>query len=302
MKIAILSRKRSLYSTRRLIEEAKIRNFETKVWDPLKCDIIVGKVNHFLYYNKKKVAKVDAVIPRIGSSITHYGLTVLRRFIDLGIPSVAHPDSIAKARDKFHSLQILSQSGVLVPPTIMVRNPANISKAIDRVGGVPVIIKLIRGTQGVGVIILETKQSAESTVEALWRMGRHMLIQKYIIESKGVDVRVIIVDGEVVAGYKRIARYGEFRSNIHRGAIGEPVKLSTIQKEIARKSASVLNLAVAGVDLLESVQGTMVLEVNASPGLEGIEKATGVNVAEKIIRFTEKLSIEHKKDELRSPE
>lgn len=292
MRIAILSRKRSLYTTRRLIEECKDQNLEPLVLNPLKCDIIVGKDNHYLYYNKKKQKKIDVVIPRFGFSITQYGNSILRRFADLGVPSVANPDAIAVARDKFHSLQVLSHAGIKVPATIMVRDPANISKAIDRVGGVPVIIKLIRGTQGVGVIILESKQSAESTVDALWRLGRHMLIQQYIIESRGTDVRVIVVDGEVVTGYKRIAKYGEFRSNIHKGAVGEPIELSKEHREIARKSANTLKLGVAGVDILESVQGLMVLEVNASPGIEGIEKATGINVGKKIVAYAKKLAIE----------
>ena len=292
MRIAILSRKRSLYTTRRLIEECKEQDVEPVVLNPLKCDIFVGKDNHYLYYNKKKQRRVDAVIPRFGFSITHYGNSILRWFVDSGVPSVANPDAIAVARDKFHSLQVLSQAGIMVPASIMVRNPANISKAIDRVGGVPVIIKLIRGTQGVGVIILESKQSAESTVDAFWRLGRHMLIQQYIIESRGTDVRVIIVDGEVVAGYKRVAKYGEFRSNIHKGAIGEPIELSDEHREIAKKSAIVLGLGVAGVDILESAQGLMVLEVNASPGIEGIEKATQINVGEKIVAYAKKLAAE----------
>ena len=290
MRVAILSRKRSLYTTRRIIEECKDQNIEPVVLNPLKCDIIVGKDNHNLYYNKKKQKKVDAVIPRFGFSITHYGNSILRRFADMGVPSVASPDAIAIARDKFHSLQVLSQAGIKVPATIMVRNPANISKAIDRVGGVPVIIKLIRGTQGVGVIILESKQAAESTVDALWRLGRHMLIQQYIIESRGTDVRVIVVDGEVVAGYKRIARHGEFRSNIHKGSVGEPIDLSYEHKEMAKKSAYVLNLGVAGVDIIESVKGLMVLEVNASPGIEGIEKATRINVGRRIVEYAKKLA------------
>ena len=290
MRIAILSRKRSLYSTKRLVEESKKLDAEPLVLNPLKCDIIVGKKGQFLYYHKKKLKKVDVVIPRIGSSVTRYGLTVLRQFIDMGIPSVSDPDGIARARDKFQSLQILSKSGLLIPETIMVRNPANISKAIDRVGGVPVIIKLIRGTQGVGVLVLESKQAAASTVEALWRMGRHILIQQYIIESRGMDIRAVVVNGEVVASFRRIARFGEFRSNIHKGAIGEPVRLTQQQKKVAVKAAKILNLGVAGVDLLESAQGLMVLEVNASPGFEGIEKVTGVNVGRPIVEFARGLA------------
>jgi len=292
MRIAILSRKRSLYTTRRLIEECKEMNIDPVVMNPLKCDIIVGKENHYMYYNRKKQKKVDAIIPRFGFSITHYGNSILRRFADMGIPSVANPDAIAIARDKFHSLQVLSQAGIRVPVTIMVRDLNNISKAIDRVGGVPVIIKLIRGTQGVGVSISESKQAAESTVDAFWRLGRHMLIQQYIIEARGTDVRIIVVDGEIVAGYKRVAKYGEFRSNIHKGAIGETIELSEEHKEIAIKSALTLDLGVAGVDILESVQGLMVLEVNSSPGIEGIEKATKINVGRKIVAYANKLAVE----------
>ncbi|KPK91982.1 hypothetical protein AMJ80_06970 [bacterium SM23_31] len=292
MRVAILSRKRSLYSTKRLIEECKKQELEPVVLNPLKCDIIIGKKNDFLYYNKRRLESIDVVIPRIGSSITQYGISVLRRFLDMGVPSVANPEGIARARDKFQALQILSNSGLLVPQTIMVRNPANISKAIDRVGGVPVIIKLIRGTQGVGVIILESKQSAASTVEALWRMGRHILIQQYIIESRGMDMRIMVVDGKVVASCRRIARFGEFRSNIHQGAVGEPLELTPEQQEVAEKAAGIFGLGVAGVDMLESVKGMMVLEVNASPGFEGIEKITGDNVAKPIIEYAKRLALQ----------
>lgn len=292
MRVAILSRKRSLYSTKRLVEECKKQELEPVVLNPLKCDIIIGKKDHFLYYHKKKLGNVDVVIPRIGSSITQYGISVLKRFLDMGVSSVADPEGIANARDKFQALRILSQSGLLVPPTIMVRNPANISKAIDRVGGVPVIIKLIRGTQGVGVIILESKQAAASTVEALWRMGRHILIQQYIIESRGTDIRVMVVDGKVVASCRRIARFGEFRSNIHQGAVGEPVELSPEQREVAEKAAKIFNLGVAGVDMLESAKGLMVLEVNASPGFEGMENITGVNVGKPIIEYAKRLVLQ----------
>ena len=292
MRVAILSRKRSLYSTKRLVEECKKQELEPVVLNPLKCDIIIGKKDHFLYYHKKKLGNVDVVIPRIGSSITQYGISVLKRFLDMGVPSVADPEGIANARDKFQALRILSQSGLLVPPTIMVRNPANISKAIDRVGGVPVIIKLIRGTQGVGVIILETKQAAASTVEALWRMGRHILIQQYIIESRGTDIRVMVVDGKVIASCRRIARFGEFRSNIHQGAVGEPIELTLEQREVAEKAAKIFNIGVAGVDMLESAKGLMVLEVNASPGFEGMENITGTNVGKPIIEYAKRLALQ----------
>jgi ribosomal protein S6--L-glutamate ligase len=293
MKAAILSQKRTLYSTRRLIEECKARGIEPVVLNPLRCDILVSNNGHSLFYNKKRLNAVDVVIPRIGSSITHYGLSVLRYFSEMGIPSVAEWGSIAVARDKFHSLQVLSAAGVQVPATIMIRNPANISKAIDRIGGVPVIVKLIRGTQGIGVIILESKQSATSAVEALWQMGRHILIQEYIIESRGVDIRAIVVDGKVVASCRRFARLGEFRSNIHQGAVGELVELHPEYREIAERAAHILNLGVAGIDMVESVKGIMILEVNASPGFEGIEKITHINVAGAIIDYAKQLVAHH---------
>ena len=293
MKAAILSQKRSLYSTKRLVEECKVRDIEPLVLNPLRCDVLISSRERTLFYNKNRLPHIDVVIPRIGSSITQYGLSVLRHFTESGVPSVAGWESIAAARDKFHSLQVLSAGGICVPATIMVRNPANISKAIDRVGGVPVVAKLIRGTQGIGVIILESKQSAASALDAFWQMGRHILIQEYIIESRGIDIRTIVVDGRVVASCRRYAKMGEFRSNIHQGAVGEPIDLPPEQQEIAVRAANILRIGAAGIDMVESVKGTMLLEVNASPGFEGIEKITGINVAGAIVDYARRLAETH---------
>jgi len=294
MNLAIMSRKRSLYSTKRLIQEAKIQGLTTILLNPLKCDVIVGKSGHHIYYNKKIVKDVHAVIPRIGASVTKYGLNVLRQFVEMGIPAISSPDGIAIARDKFHCLQTLSQKGMLIPKTIMVRNPKNVSKAIDRVGGVPVIIKLIRGTQGIGVILAESKSNAVSMLDTLWSLGQHILIQEYIRESNGTDIRCMVVNGKVVACCRRIARLGEFRSNFHKGAIVEPVELTAEQQNIAVRAAETLRLGVAGVDMLESLRGMMVIEVNASPGFEGLEYATGINVAEAIVAFARNLAEKNK--------
>ena len=285
MRIALLSRKRVLYSTKRLIEECKAAGVEPVVFNPLKCEIVLGIDRQFLFYNKKKFPHIDVVIPRIGGSITQFGLAVLRQIIHQGIPSVSDPQGIECARDKFHALQVLAQSGIPVPRTIMVRDPKTIDLAIDRVGGVPVIAKLLRGTQGLGVIILDSKQAAQSTVEALWKIGRNILIQQYIIESRGVDIRAIVVGGKLIASYKRIAVTGEFRSNMHQGSVGEPIKLSKNQQDLAIHTAQVLNLGVAGIDMMESVEGMKILEVNVSPGFEGVEKVTGVNVAKFIVDY-----------------
>lgn len=289
MRIAIMSRKRTLYSTKRLIEEVKAKNIDPALLNPLKCDIITGKEGHFIYYHKKKLLNVDIVIPRIGASITKYGLNVLRQFIEMGIPSVSSPESIAIARDKFHCLVTIDKAGIKIPQTMMVRKPENISKAIDRVGGVPVVIKLIRGTQGAGVILIESKSAATSTIDALWSLGQHIIIQEFIVESRGTDIRCIVVDGKVVACCRRIAKYDEFRSNFHKGGAIEPVELTIEQEQSAIKAAKALNIGVAGIDMLESVEGTKVIEVNASPGFEGIEAATGVNVAKAIIDYAVKL-------------
>ncbi len=285
MRCAILSRKRHLYSTKRLVEGCKNAGIDPVVINPLKCGIVVGIENNQLFYNKRKFPAVDVVIPRIGGSITGYGLTVLRQLVNLGIPSVSSPLGIEHARDKFRTLQLLAQSGIPVPKSIMVRNPKDIDRAIRKVGGVPVIVKFIRGTQGIGVIILDSDQSAKSTVEALWKMGRNILIQQYIIESRGVDIRAIVVNGSIVASYKRIAAAGEFRSNIHQGSLGERVDLSHEHQELTVNAAKALGLGVAGIDMIESVDGMKILEVNVSPGLEGVEKVTGINVAQAVIEY-----------------
>ncbi|MCP4724454.1 MAG: RimK family alpha-L-glutamate ligase, partial [bacterium] len=214
---------------------------------------------------------------------------VLRQLVYMGIPSTSAPLGISIARDKFRCLQVLTKSGINVPRSILVRNPINIEKVIKRVGGVPVLIKLLRGTQGVGVIYIDSLQAASSTLETLWSMGKQLLIQEFIVESRGTDIRSVVVDGKVVASFRRVAKLGEFRSNIHKGAIGEPIELTEDQEDIAIRSAQALDLGVAGIDMLESAEGLKVIEVNASPGLQGIEKASKVNVAEAVVDFAVKI-------------
>ncbi|MFC1729119.1 RimK family alpha-L-glutamate ligase [candidate division KSB1 bacterium] len=299
MRIAIMSRKRSLYSTRRLIEEAESRKITPVVMNPLKTDIIVGKAGHYIYYNKRKIKNISAVIPRIGASTTRHGLNVLRQFVEMGVPSISNPEGIAIARDKFHCLQTMAKNGILVPKSILIRSLNNIEKAIDRVGGAPVIVKLIRGTQGVGVILIESKKSATSILEALWSLGQHIMIQEFIVESRGVDIRCMVVNGRVVASGKRIARIGEFRSNYHQGGVFETVDLSPGQKDIAVRAATSIGIDVAGIDMLESAKGLMVLEVNASPGFEGLESVTQVNVAGAILDYARELA--EKKEGKKAP-
>ncbi|MFC1564132.1 RimK family alpha-L-glutamate ligase [candidate division KSB1 bacterium] len=290
MRIAVLSRKRTLYSTRRLIEEIKKKGHDALVLNPLNCDIIIADGRQNINYKRKKMPEIDSIIPRIGTSITRYGTSVLRQLVFMGIPSVSSPIGIAIARDKFRSLQVLTHSGINVPKSILVRNPVNIEKAIKRVGGVPVLIKLLRGTQGIGVIYIDSLQAASSTLETLWSMGKQLLIQEFIYESRGTDIRSFVVDDKVVASYRRIAKSGEFRSNMHKGAIGEPIELTDEQRNIVINSVKALNLGVAGVDMLKSSEGMKVLEVNASPGLKGIEKFSDCNVAEAVVDYAVRIA------------
>jgi len=289
MIIAVLSKKRSIYSTKRIVEELKKIGLIPLIINPLKCDIVVGEKKLKIYYNKRLLPDIKCVIPRIGSTVSRYALTVLTQMVDMGIPTVSSPKGILMAMNKFHCLQGLTEYGIDVPKSVLIRDPNNLEKAVKTVGNFPVIIKLLRGAQGKGIILAESLESAASTLDTIWSMGKHILIQQYIVESKGTDIRVIVVDGEVVASYKRIAKIGEFRSNLHKGAIGIPVDLNKEQEKIAVKAANALDLKVAGVDMLESSGGLQVIEVNASPGFKGVEKATGINVALKIAKYAQRL-------------
>jgi ribosomal protein S6--L-glutamate ligase len=296
MRLAILSRKRTLYSTRRMIEAARARGHEPVVMDPLNFDIRIGTGRPELFYNRRPLKPVGAVVPRIGQSITFYGLAVVRQFEMMGVYTVNGSQAIARSRDKLRSLQLLSRHDIGMPDTVFSRHPEHVRDAIDMVGGAPVIIKLTSGTQGVGVVLADSETAAESMIETLYSLNQNILVQRYIAESKGRDVRAFVVGRKVVAAMTRTADgEEEFRSNIHRGGKGEAVRLPVEYRRTAVKAAEVMGLNVAGVDMLISDKGPLVMEVNSSPGLEGIEGATGVDVAAEIIAFVERDARRHER-------
>lgn len=288
MRLVILSRQPALYSTRRLFEAAQARGHDVRVLDTLQFDLHVSKRNPELLYQGEPVGPVDAVIPRIGASITFFGLAVVRQFEMLGVYCVNESQAIARSRDKLRSLQILSRHDIGMPATVYTRQADHLKSCIDRVGGAPVIVKLLQGTQGTGVILAESEITANSVVEAFQGLDQNILIQEFIREANGSDIRALVVGRKVVAAMRRQAVAGEFRSNIHRGGKAATVRLPAEYRRTALAAARVLGLRVAGVDLIESKAGPMVLEVNSSPGLEGIEKTTGVNVATAIIEHIER--------------
>lgn len=287
MEIAILSRRPQLYSTRRLVEEAKKRGHNVRVVDTLRCYMNLTGEGPAIHYKGEILPKYDAVIPRIGASITFYGTAVLRQFEMQGVFAVNDSVAVTRSRDKLRALQLLSRKGVGLPITGFAHAPDDVGDLINMVGGTPLVIKLLEGTQGIGVVLAETKQAAESVIDAFLDMHAHILVQEYIKESEGADIRCFVVGGKVIAAMKRQAKDGDFRSNIHRGGSAELVKITPEEKSIAIKAAKIIGLNVAGVDLLRSEKGPLVIEVNSSPGLKGIEKATGKNVASMIIRFIE---------------
>jgi ribosomal protein S6--L-glutamate ligase len=287
MKIAILSRSPEAYSTVRLREAADRRGHRVRVLDTFKFGISLETEYPDLYYAGKPLEPRDAVIPRIGASVTYFGTAVVRQFEQMGVFSVNTALGITNSRDKLRSLQILSKHEVGIPATAFVRARSDVLPAIERVGGTPVIIKLLEGTQGVGVILAETEKMAETIFETLQSARQNVLIQKFVAESKGRDVRAFVVGDRVVAAMRRVAQGGEFRSNVHRGGRTETVELDPAYERTAVRAAHILGLRVAGVDMLEGHDGPQIMEVNSSPGLEGIEKATGVDVAGAVVEFIE---------------
>lgn len=286
MRIGILSRKGSLYSTSRLRQAAEERGHKVSVIDFLRCSMgLEGKSGSILFRGEQ--VKVDAVIPRIGASVTFYGTAVVRQFETMGVYTLATSTAITTSRDKLCAHQILSRAGVGLPVTAFARSVKDTSSVIEMVGGAPLVIKLHEGTQGAGVVLAETKKAAESVIEAFRQLEANILVQEFVKEAKGSDVRCIVVGGRVVAAMVRHAAPGDFRSNLHRGGSAEPARLSTKERRTAVKAAKALGLNVAGVDLLRSERGPLVLEVNSSPGLEGIETTTGIDVAGEIIEFVE---------------
>src|SRR5436190_4135029 len=293
MRIVILSRQESLYSTRALVEAATKRGHQVRVLDTLQFDIRVSKRNPELFYQGAPVGPVDAVIPRIGASITFYGLAVVRQFEMMGVYCVNESQAIARSRDKLRSLQLLCRHDVGVPPTVFTRQADHVPDCIELVDGPPVVVKLLQGTQGIGVVLAETARAASSVIEAFHGLDQNILIQKFIREAQGTDIRALVVGRRVVAAMRRQVVAGEFRSNIHRGGSTKKVRLPAEYRRTAIVAARVLGLRVAGVDLIESDEGPMVMEVNSSPGLEGVEKASGVDVANAIIEQIER-ELQHK--------
>lgn len=288
MNIVILSRNPDLYSTQRLVEEGEKRGHLVEVIDPLKCDIIIEKEKPTIYFKDRYLDYVDAVIPRIGASITFYGCAVVRQFEMMGVFTIATSDAIQRSRDKLRSLQRLSKAGIGMPKTVFTNYSRDVEEVIEHVGGVPVIIKLLEGTQGLGVVLAETRNAAESVLEAFNGLEARVIVQEFIKEAKGADIRALLVDGQVVGAMKRQGKDGEFRSNLHRGGTAEIIKLNEAELKLAMNAARVLKLPVCGVDMLQSARGPLLLEVNSTPGLEGIEAATGKNIAKAIINYIER--------------
>jgi ribosomal protein S6--L-glutamate ligase len=288
MRLAILSRNPSLYSSRALVEAAKKRGHQVKVLDTLQFDIRVSRRNPELFYQGKPAEPFDAVIPRIGASITAFGLAVVRQFEMLGVYCLNESQAIARSRDKLRCLQLLSRHDIGLPPTVYTRQAEHVGDCIERVDGPPVVVKLLEGTQGIGVVLAESAAAASSVIEAFHGLEQNILIQKYIAEANGSDIRALVVGRKVVAAIKRQAVAGEFRSNIHRGGKAKKARLAPDYRKTALAAARALGLRVAGVDMIESHEGPMVMEVNSSPGLEGVTKTTSVDVADAIIEFIER--------------
>lgn len=287
MKIGILSRKPSLYSTRRLLEAARERGHDARVVDYARCYINITSRRPAVLLGQEEL-DFDAIIPRIGASYTFYGAAVVRQFEMRGVYPVNSSQAISRSRDKLRALQLLSRDGIGLPVTSFARSPKDIAGLIDVVGGAPLVIKLLEGTQGVGVVLAETTKAAESVIAAFRQLDANILVQEFIKEARGEDVRAFVIGDKVVAAMLRRAQDGEFRSNLHRGGKAELTKLSPEERSTAIRSARALGLRVAGVDMLRSNHGPLVMEVNSSPGLEGIEKATGKDVAAAIIEYIEK--------------
>ncbi len=294
MKIAILSRNKKLYSTRRLVEACEARGHEPRVIDTLRCYMNITPSNPEIHYKGENLVGYDAVIPRIGASITFYGTAVLRQFEMMGVFPQNESVAISRSRDKLRSLQLLSRKGVGMPITGFAHSPDDVQDLIKMVGGAPLVIKLLEGTQGIGVVLAETKKAAESVIEAFMGLKANIMVQEFIKEAGGADIRCFVIGERVVAAMMRQGAEGEFRSNLHRGGSASLIKITPKERATAIKAAQVMGLNVAGVDLLRSERGPLVMEVNSSPGLEGIEAATGKDVAGMIIEFLEKNAKPHR--------
>lgn len=287
MKIAVLSRDIRLYSTRRIVEAAELRGHEAIVLDHTKCYMALKQGQPSIHYKGKEIERVDAVIPRIGASVTFYGTAIVRQFEMMNVFSANPSQAITRSRDKLRSMQLLAKAGLGMPITGFANHINDVDDLINMVGGAPLVIKLLEGTQGIGVVLAETTKAAQSVIEAFHGLDADILIQEFIKEAKGADIRAFVVNGRIVGAMKRQAREGEFRSNLHRGGTSSLINLTMKERYTALKAAKVLGLSIAGVDMLQSSRGPLIMEVNSSPGLEGIERATGEDIAGKIIEFVE---------------
>ncbi len=289
MNIAILSRDPKLYSTKRLKEAGEKRGHKVEIIDHMKCVLLIEKKNPMVWYNGRRLDYFDAIIPRIGASVTFYGAAVVRQFEMMKVFTAVESQALIRSRDKLRSLQILSRAGLGLPKTIFMDYSRDTEGIIEAVGGAPVVIKLLEGTQGLGVVLAENKKAAQSVIEAFHGVKTRIIVQEFIKEAKGADIRAFVVNGEVVGSMRRQAtREGEFRSNLHRGGVATLVKLDRHEKHAAIEAAKKMGLGVAGVDMLNSKRGPLIIEVNSSPGLEGIEGATKLDIAGKIFQYIEK--------------
>lgn len=289
MKLAILSRSKYIYSTNRLVQEAKKRGHRVIVVDPLKCNLVMEKNQPHVHVVKHKLERVDAIIPRIGSSITHYGAAVVRQFEMMNVFTSLKSNGLLRSRDKLRSMQLLSRESIDFPKTFYTNMNSSLEaeEILEFIGGAPLVVKVLEGTQGVGVMLLESKMAAISVIQAMHSLHAKIMVQEFIEEAGGKDLRVFVVNDEIVGAMIREGKEGDFRSNLHRGGRAYEAKLTEEESQIAIKTCQALGLDIAGVDMIRSKRGPLILEVNSSPGLEGIEKATGNNIAESIIKYVE---------------
>ncbi|PRY93707.1 SSU ribosomal protein S6P modification protein [Hasllibacter halocynthiae] len=288
MKIAMMARNAGLYSHRRLVEAAEARGHGIDVIDTLRCYMNIASRRPEIWYNGEKLPRYDAVIPRIGASITFYGLAVLRQFEVAGTYPLNESVAIGRSRDKLRSMQLMARDGIGLPVTTFAHDPKQTEEVLKLAGGAPLVVKLLEGTQGIGVVLADTDRSAKSVIEAFRGANVNILVQEFIKEAGGTDIRAFVVGGKVIAAMKRTGAEGEFRSNLHRGGSAQLIKLSPEERSTAVRAAKAMGLNVCGVDMLRANHGPVVMEVNSSPGLEGIEKATGLDVAGKVIEHLEK--------------
>jgi len=288
MKIGMLARNPNLYSHRRIKEAAEARGHELDIINTTRCYMNIASRRPEVYYNGEKLPHYDAIIPRIGASVTFYGLAVLRQFEMMGVYPVNESVAIGRSRDKLRSMQLLARDGIRLPVTTFAHEPKQTEEVVRLAGGAPLVVKLLEGTQGIGVMLADTDRSAKSAIEAFRGAGINILVQEFIKEAGGTDIRAFVIGGKVVAAMKRTGAEGEFRSNLHRGGSAQVIKISPEERSTAIRAAKAMGLNVCGVDMLRSNHGPVVMEVNSSPGLEGVEKATGKDIADMIIQFIEK--------------